>query len=83
MLKLSRIRPLMDESGPIYIAATKIIALYRGSGSTSVHTGANTFEVEETPEQIMAMPQMSLVTLPVNIATVTGPHPFNTNSTNR
>ena len=55
MLKLTGV----SEGTAIYVVASKIIGLRLSSGGgTSIYATGYTFEVAETPEQIMGMPEM-------------------------
>lgn len=58
MLKLTRLHVLSGETALIYITASQIIALCFSAKSTSVYCPSHTFEVTETPEEIMAIPEM-------------------------
>lgn len=54
MLKLTR----FDQEGIQYVVAKAVMGLYRGSGFTAVDCSHRQYLVNETPEQIMAMPEM-------------------------
>lgn len=46
------------EEGVLWIAAPAIVALFVVDDLTNIHTQERTFVVKETPEQIMATPEM-------------------------